>query len=440
MSAVLELELPVRFPPKLQPLFRPARYKVLWGGRDAARSWSVARALLVKGGERPLRILCAREIQKTLADSVLALLKDQIALLGMDRFYEATDNSISGRNGTEFIFTGLRDIDANKIKSYEGVDIAWVEEAETLSKKSFNTLDPTIRKDSSELWFTFNAQMDTDFIYDHFVVNEAPDSIVIFMTWRDNPWFSKVLARGRDHMKATDPDEYENIWEGKCRTVVAGAIYAKEVQSMLVKRRARPMPYDPTLPVHTVWDLGWNDAMAIGLVQRTVSAVMIIGYLEGSGRTYADCVAELKELNYVWGTDWLPPDGAQTRPDTGKNPQQILMGLGRRSVVIMPALGIEHGIKATRMLFPRLYIDNSEFDNDSFEYDGGKRLIECLKRYRRAIPKTTGEPAAPVHDEYSHGCDMIRGLANVVDVMRNEGDAPPLPRVEPYGQAVDGVM
>ena len=414
----------IRFPPKLEPIFKPARYKVLWGGRDAGRSWGVARALLTLGASKPLRILCAREIQKTLADSVLALLKDQVKLLGLEDFYSSDETSVSGRNGTEFIFTGLRDIDANKIKSYEGVDIAWVEEAETLSKKSFNTLDPTVRKIGSELWFTFNAQMDTDFIYDHFVVNQAPDAIVIYMTWRDNPWSSAVLARGREHMKVTDPEEYDNIWEGRVRTSIAGAIYAKEVRALIEGRRARPMPYDPQIPVHTVWDLGWNDAMSILFVQRMVSAVMVVGYLEASGKTYADCVAEFKTLPYVWGTDWLPHDGSQTRPDTGKNPKQLLEGLGRKSVEIIPQLDVEHGIKAVRMMFPRLYIDNSEFENTTWEYDGGARLIECLKRYRRAIPIKTGEPAKPVHDEFCHGSDAVRGLATIVDKMRNEGDRP----------------
>lgn len=423
---------PIRFPTKLEPLFKPMRFKVPWGGRDAGRSWGVARALLVIGAARPLRILCAREIQKTLADSVMALLKDQIQRLGLSKFYDIQDSLVTGRNGTTFIFTGLRDLDANKVKSYEGVDIVWVEEAETLSKRSFNILEPTIRKGGSELWFTFNAQMDTDFIYQYFVVNTPHDAVVIKMTWRDNPWFSKVLVAGRERMKQTDPDEYDNIWEGNCRTVVAGAIYAKEMMAMIERKRARPMPYDPQIPVHTIWDLGWNDAMAILLVQRLASAVMVIGYLEASGKTYADCVAELKSLKYVWGTDWLPHDGAQTRPDTGKNPKQILEGLGRKNVVIMPKLDPEHGIKAVRMMFPRLYIDNSEFENDSWEYDGGARLIECLKRYRRAVPTTTGEPAKPVHDEFSHGADAVRGLATIVDKIRNEGDMH-IPHVASYG-------
>ena len=434
MSTSLSQELEVRadFPPKMEFLFRPSRFKVAYGGRDASRSWSVARALLTIGFNRTERILCAREIQKTLSDSVMALLKDQIEKLGLSAFYNAQENSIKGMNGTEFIFTGLRDLDANKIKSYEGVTICWVEEAETLTKRSFNILEPTIRKAGSELWFTFNPQLDSDFIYDYFVTNTPEDAVVVHMTWRDNPWFSATLVNGRERMQLTDKDEYDNIWEGKCRKAVSGAIYANEIGDLIHKKRFRTTPYDPSMPVHTVWDLGWNDAMSILLVQRMASAVMVIGYLEASFKTYAQCVAELNTLKYVWGTDWLPHDGKQTRPDTGKSPKQILEGLGRKNVSVPnAATDPEEGIKLVRMMFPRLYIDNALYENDSWEYDGCKRLVECLKRYRRSVPASTGEPGKPVHDEFSHGADAIRLLAMIVDKISNEDT--PVPRMQAYG-------
>lgn len=423
----------IRFPPKLvTALFKHARYKVLWGGRDAGRSWGAARALLLLGASKSLRILCAREIQRTLADSVLALLRDQITLMGLEAFYTATESSVSGRNGTEFIFAGLRDLDAQKIKSYEGVDLCWVEEAETLTKRNFNILDPTIRKDDSELWFTFNPQLDSDFVYEHFIANGAPGATVVHMTWLDNPWHSKVLDAGREHMRLTDHDEYENIWEGKVRTVVAGAIYGKEMTALIESKRARPMPYDPSLSVHTIWDLGWNDNMSIILAQRVQSAVIVIDYLEDQFKTYADCVKELNKRPYVWGTDWLPHDGRNKNPQTGKNPKEMLEGLGRKRVEIVPKLDIESGIKAARMLFPRLYIDNNEWNNPDWKYAGGARLIECLKRYKRSVPMTTGEPGAPTHDEYSHASDATRALATIVDRMRNDNDMP-TPEVQSYG-------
>ncbi|MDP3940474.1 MAG: PBSX family phage terminase large subunit, partial [Deltaproteobacteria bacterium] len=328
------MTLQVRFPPKLAPLFKPARYKVPWGGRDAGRSWGVARALLTVGASRTLRILCAREIQRTLADSVLALLRDQIKLLGLESFYSSDDSSVSGRNGTEFIFTGLRDLDANKIKSYEGVDIAWVEEAETLSKRSFNILDPTVRKEGSELWFTFNPQLDSDFIYDHFVANQAPGAVVIFMTYRDNPWASEVLAAGREHMRLTDREDYDNIWDGKVRTAVAGAIYATELRSAYESERVCEVEHDANVAVFTAWDIGHTDDTAIWWYQIVGGEIHVLeGYAKSGGtpsdfatqilgrKVQIDLVdgalkvtigAELPELKhrlaYRYDTHWLPHD------------------------------------------------------------------------------------------------------------------------------------
>jgi phage terminase large subunit len=148
-------------PPKLQPVREsPSRIKVLYGGRGSSKSWSVARILLEFGTKAKIRVLCAREIQRTISESVHQLLRDQIAELGLDEFYAVTDNAIRGANGTEFYFAGLRSQDAHKLKSYEGVDICWVEEAQVVSKRSWDILLPTIRKPDSEVWVTFNPELD----------------------------------------------------------------------------------------------------------------------------------------------------------------------------------------------------------------------------------------------------------------------------------------
>ena len=403
----------IEFPKVFQPLFKPKRYKILYGGRGSAKSWSVARALLIQGTEEPLRILCAREVQRTIADSVHRLLTDQIAALGLQDFYTAQETSIVGRNGCEFLFAGLRAIDAAKIKSYEGVDIAWVEEAQTLSKKSREILAPTIRAEQSEIWMTFNPELDTDDVYQYFVAHTPPDAWVQKVTWRDNPWFPEVLKKEREHLLKTDPEAHEHVWEGKPRTVVEGAIYAKEVMAMMEEKRICRVPYDPSLPVHTIWDLGWNDAMTIILAQRRRSEVDIIGYIEDNQRTLAEYVADLNKKRYVWGTDWLPHDGANKDHKTGKSTQELMKKLGR-TVKIIPKLSVEEGIRAARMMFPRVYADEANTE----------RLITCLKRYRRALPESTGEPGHPVHDEYSHGADAYRGLAVIVDQIRNEKERP----------------
>ncbi len=367
------------------------------------------------GTFEPLRILCAREIMKTIADSVHRLLADQVAQLDLGGVYDVNDTSIVNRhNRAEFLFAGLRALDAAKIKSYEGVDICWVEEAQAVSKKSRTILIPTIRAEQSEIWETFNPELDTDDVFQRYVVKPPPNAWVQKVSWRDNPWFPGVLEDERLHMEATDPEEYAHVWEGECRTVVSGAIYGREVLKMIEDRRIRPVPYDPGLPVHTIWDLGWNDQTSVILVQKLHSEIRVIEYLEDSFVSIPEWVAELQKRRYVWGTDYLPHDGGHTRQQTGQTDAAVLKKLGRKRVVVMPRHDPEAGIRAARAMFPRVYIDE----------DKAERLVECLKKYRRAIPTTTNEPGNPVHDQYSHGADAWRGLAMIVGQIRNESDQP----------------
>lgn len=133
----MEIELPK----KLDVLFQPARYKVIKGGRGSGKSWGVAIAMLIQGTAKPTRFLCTREVQKSIQQSVHQLLKDQIARLGLTSFYEVLQTTIRGKNGSEFFFAGLSDMTVDSIKSFEGVDVVWCEEAQTISfsVRAFNS-------------------------------------------------------------------------------------------------------------------------------------------------------------------------------------------------------------------------------------------------------------------------------------------------------------
>lgn len=404
-----------KFPQKLRPLFMPARYKVAHGGRGSAKSWGFARALLILGAQTPLRILCTREVQKSIKDSVHRLLSDQIQALGLGRFYEVLETEIRGANGSMFLFAGLAQHTVESIKSFEGVDIVWVEEAQVVTKRSWDVLTPTIRKDESEIWMTLNPDMETDETYERFVANPPEGAVVIQMNWRDNPWFPEVLERERLETKRRDPDNYDNIWEGVPKRVAVGAIYRIEVDRLYADKRVGKVPYDPLLPVDTVWDLGWADSMTIGLWQRSRSEVRCIDYIEDSGRTLDWYVAQLERRAYRWGKDFIPHDGRAKDFKTGKSTEQLLRAMQRRPVVL-PADAVEEGIKAARMMFPRVYIDDTKRDTES-GYSGPARLLECLKRYKRAINQSTNEPGQPLHDEFSHGADMFRYAAMAVEQM-----------------------
>jgi len=380
------------------------------GGRGSAKSWSVARILTVLTATEPKRVLCTRETQNSIRESVHKLLSDQIQLLGLGKLYDINVQGIKSlHNESEFLFCGLSDQTAESLKSYEGVDIVWLEEAQVLTKRSWTILKPTIRKPGSEIWATWNPELDTDPTWDELVANAAEGTIDIEMNWRDNPWFPEVLEkeRQRDLAKLSKAD-YENIWEGKPRPALSGAIYADEVAELQTTRRIGDFPVDPHLLVYPVFDLGWNDQMSIILVQRQLSQIRVVGYLEDSHKTLDWYSQELRKLNYSWGTVYLPHDGGHGDFKTGRTAQEILHDL-HWQVEVLPNTSVEEGIRATRMLLKQTFIDKR-----------CERLVECLKRYRRSIPNSTGEPGKPLHDVYSHGADAMRYVAMAAPQMDNE--------------------
>ena len=403
----------LQLPQKLKPLFEPATYKALYGGRGGTKSWGIARALLIQGTTQTLRVLCARETQKSIRDSVHRLLGDQIVALGLTDFYQVLKSEIRGVNGTEFVFAGLSSLTVDSIKSFEGVDRCWVEEAQVVSKRSWSILIPTIRKPGSETWISFNPDLDTDDTWVRFIENTPPNSILIPVSYRDNPWLSEKFIKDMEHLKKTDPVSFKNVYEGECRAAAEGAIYTPEMTSLAGSKRVCNVPVDPMLEVHTVWDLGFNDSCAIVFVQRQLSELRIVDYLEDSLRNMAQYVSDLQGKGYRYGTDWLPWDGADSKyklTGDGTSPESILRKMKRR-VAIVPQMDVEIGIKKARLVFPRCYFDK----------DNTIRLRECLKRYRRAIPTTTNEPSVPLHDEFSHGADAFRYMAIVADKLTDSG-------------------
>lgn len=401
------------FPEKLGFLFKPARTKVAHGGRGGAKSWGFARALLLEGAERPLRILCAREVQKSIKDSVHQLLCDQIEALGLGHFYAVTRDEIKGKNGTRFLFAGLSDQTSDSLKSYEGIDRVWVEEAHKVTRRSWDILIPTIRKPGSEIWTSLNPELDTDETWVRFIENPPEDSVVVQINWRDNPWFPEVLDKERREflrqveLGVRSQDDYDNIWDGKCRSAVVGAIYANEVGDLQRGGRYCPVPYDPMLPVHRVWDLGWNDSMVVGMWQRSPMGLMLIDSLITSHTKYSDIIATLGS-RYRWGKDFLPHDGQHKNPQTGQSAASLL-ALLKCVIAEVPNVGVEAGIKAVRQHFARVWIARDVGDN--------RHVLNGLKRYKRVVSSTTNEPGAPMHDDASHPADMVRYAVVSADEM-----------------------
>ncbi len=214
-------------PEKLEPLFQPYRYKVLYGGRGSGKSVGIARVLLIQAALEKHRILCARELQVSMRDSVHKLLADQIDALGLAGFYEVQQAVILGANGSEFIFKGLRH-NISEIKSTQGVTKCWVEEAQTVSKASWDTLIPTIREPNSEIYISFNPDLPEDATYRDFVAFPKRNSAVIKLNWSDNPFFPDVLRDEMEDLRERDHNAWLNVWQGECRSQVDNPLWTKE--------------------------------------------------------------------------------------------------------------------------------------------------------------------------------------------------------------------
>lgn len=402
-------------PQKLKPLFQPCRYKVIYGGRGGSKSWFCARTLLILGLEKPLRILCAREIQKSIQDSVHQLLRDQIVALGLQGFYQVLQNEIRGLNGTLFTFAGLKH-NVDSLKSKEGIDVVWVEEAHNVSKDSWDKLIPTIRKPGSEIWITFNPELEDDETYQRFVVNPPKNSIVIKVNYNDNPWFPEVLRLEMEELQAKDHKAYLNVWEGYCKSAVEGAIFAEMLAKAQDEGRIGSFPYVATAPVYAHFDLGRNDKTAIWFVQTIGMKYYMIDYYENSGQHFSHYVKYLKEKPYQYGTIYLPHD-AENEVLAAEKSIAVQARQAFSSVVIVPRIPKKAlAIDAARGIFHLCHFDNQRCG------DG----VTALRRYAyKKDPQTGKTSPEPEHDTpWSHGADAFMSIGQA----RMMTEAPKLKR------------
>lgn len=208
------------------------RYKVFYGGRGSGKSWHMARALLILAVSSKKRILCCREFQTSIGESVHFILVDQIAKMGLSPWFVITDKSITcPTTGSEFIFKGLR-LHIHEIKSLEAVDICWIEEGQAVSQYSWNTLDPTIRANNSEIWVSYNPLNQNDPVHDMFVIKGMPEmmdgekyALVRKVNWQDNPWFPKDLDTLRRRQMNDNQDVYKHIWDGETLQISDAMIF-----------------------------------------------------------------------------------------------------------------------------------------------------------------------------------------------------------------------
>jgi phage terminase large subunit len=384
------------------------RHYAFHGGRGGGKSWGIARFLLMKASERTLRIGCGREIQKNLSESVYQLLTDQIVELGLeDRFDTANGQIMGTRNDSLFTFTGLWR-NPQGLKSMEGYDYFWGEEAAAFSKTSLRLLIPTLRKESSKFIWSWNPE------FPHYAIEEMfrnpkkpppPRSHVQKVRWQDNPWFPEVLHEEMDQMYRDDPDQAEHVYGGEYVKAVDGAYFAKELRLCRDQGRMSTVAYDPSFGVRAFWDLGHSDATAVWVAQFCGERIHVIDYCEGSGQPPGYYMNWLRTNGYASAQCVLPHDGASVHPD---NP--IAMSYERQlasagfTVQVVRNQGkgaAQQRIDAMRKVFPRIW----------FNEEACSPGIRALGFYHEKIDEDRKIGLGPDHDWSSHAADAAGLMA-----------------------------
>ena len=337
----------------------------------------------------------------SIRESVHQLIVERIKALQLSDQFDIGETTIRHRTtGSEFIHAGLRQ-NVAKVRSLEGVDICWCEEAATILNRSWEVLIPTIRKDHSEIWVSFNPELETDATYQRFVMSPPKDCITRHVSYKDNPWFPEVLRKEMEDLRAKDPDAYQHIYGGVCRYTLDGAIYARELREANEEGRICEVKYDPSKSVNLYIDLGYADNTSIWFIQHVAQEIRCIDYLEDAQRPFSHYLQQLQRRKYVYGTMWLPHDAQAKSLGTGRSIEEMARSAGWR-VRIVPRLSVADGINATRTLFPSMWFDRTNC------IDG----IQSLRHYRYEVdPMTAQLGRNPLHDQASHGADALRYCA-----------------------------
>lgn len=400
MSSV---EIPEAFKDLFRTDWRDAAY---YGGRGGAKSHSVASALVIQAAANPLRVVCAREIQDSLKDSVKQLIEDKISDYGLEDHFEALRDETRAKNGGKFVYKGMwRNPDA--LKSLEGADVFWGEEANRFSARSIRLIRPTMRKPGSRMIWTWNPEFDHDPI-DKLFRSEAgppPNSILREVSFKDNPWFSGTpLQAEMEHDYKVDAATADHVWGGRYVSAVEGAYYAAQLSKVREEGRITTLAKDPVLRIRCFWDLGYRDATSIWVVQFVGREVRVLDYIEGRGQQMAHYIERLRSLGWGDAVQELPHDGAQQRVTAVGSAEEILRAAGFE-VRVIPNQGkgaaLER-VEAARRLFPAIWF------NDTPPVASG---LKALAAYHERRDDNRNVGLGPMHDWASDPADAFGLMA-----------------------------
>jgi len=375
--------------PVFEPLLQTARYKGAYGGRGSGKSWFFAEMMIEAHIMGKTDSVCLREIQKALQFSAHKLLRETIKRLNAGDYFDVQESVIKARNGGIIIFQGMQDHTADSIKSLEGFDRAWFEEAQNASQRSLDLLRPTLRKPGSELWFSWNRFKEDDPIELLLCGDNIPDgAIVVEANIDDNPWVPEELLIERENdRKLHDSDKFANIWEGKFLKNTEGDYYKNELNAVREQNRILFIP-QLDIPVNTFWDIGNSDGCAVWFHQSVGMEDRFIGYYEAHGETLAHYVKELQGRGYLYNKHFMPHDADHKRlSDTNKSVKEMMLDLGLQNIEIVPVISdLNTGIQITRKNFPTAFFDKKGCK------EGIKRLENYRKKYNSRDQRWLDEP------------------------------------------------
>lgn len=396
-----------------QPLYlRETLFCILYGGRGGGKSWEVADYLLIDGIKNVNRNLCCREVQKSIKQSVHQLFKDRIKRWNLGRFYNVLETEIRGVNGTLFMYSGLLEHTADTIKSFEGCNRTWIEEAQTVSKRSLDILIPTvIRTPDCQVIMSLNPYLLTDAVWNDYIQptldGKRDDVTLIRVNYNDNKNCPPEIIRLAENMKRDDYDAWLNIYDGQPKLVADGAIYKDELHKAQKDGRITSVPVDDILPVYTVWDLGVSDSTVIWFVQIYGKEPRLVDYYEANGEGIDHYIKLIKSKGYDYAGHFAPHDIKVREFTSGKSRLETARTMGIDFTTVTN-ISIDDGIDATRQLLKTVWIDEKRC----------ARGIECVRNYRREYNDKMQEfKPRPVHDWASHAADALRYVALSIDRM-----------------------
>ena len=378
--------------------------------------------------QQGFRGVCIREVQKSLKESAKRLVEDKVQEFDLGRSFEVLEPQINTPGGGVIVFQGMQDHTSESIKSLEGFDVAWVEEAQSLSQRSLTLLRPTIRKPDSELWFSWNRSRKNDPV-DMLLTGSAPPSncIVVNANWRDNPWFPDVLEQERKDDERDRPEQYDHIWEGDYARVTAGAYFAADLARAKREGRIGRVGADPLMTMRAVWDIGGTgakaDACAIWIVQFIAREIRVLDYYEARGQPLSAHIAWLRQREYGKALCVLPHDG-----DTNDRVHDVSFASALRAaefeVKVIPNQGkgaAKMRIEASRRRFPTIWFNEKTTE-------AGR---DALGSYHERIDETRNIGLGPEHDWASHAADAF-GLMCVVYEEPQERRPPKVAPWQPF--------